>query len=301
MNNATTNAHLRTYTWLVRREFWENRAAWILPAVIGGLILIVAMFGHIQTDELPAVMNQAQLRAASPVLFGGIVSAFFVVMSVYSTWYLLDCLSAERKDKSILFWKSLPVSDTDTVLSKLFMGLIAIPVVYFAAADVTALGVAFVLSVRGGSALAPALWNLETWFQFQVFSLYAILTLAVWYLPLTGWLLLVSAWAKRAVSLWAIGAPILAMVLEIKLLGTNFLESSIQKHLGGYFPAAFFGQDHFTARVPFGDHPGAAPRSIWEFIDPVGFVTNPHTWIAVALGAAFVYGAIELRSRATEI
>jgi len=299
--NTVANNRLNTYVWLVRREFWENRAAWILPSVIGGLMLIVAIFGRIQTDDLPAVMNQDQLRAAGPVLFGGIVSAFFVVMSIYSAWYLLDCLSTERKDKSILFWKSLPVSDADTVLSKLFMGLFAIPLVYFAAADVTALGVAFVLSVRGGSQFAPALWNPQTWLQFQVFSLYAIIALALWYLPLSGWLLLVSAWAKRAVSLWAVGVPIVVIVLEIKLLGSNYLATIVQRHMGGFFPAAFFGEDHFTAHVPFGDHPNVAPRSIWEFIDPVGFVTNPRTWVAVALGAALVYGAIALRSRATEI
>ena len=98
--NIATNTVVRTYTWLVRREFWENRAAWILPTVIGGLMLVVAMFGHLQTDEFPAVMNESQLQAAGPVLFGGIVSAFFVVMSVYTAWYLLDCLSAERKETS---------------------------------------------------------------------------------------------------------------------------------------------------------------------------------------------------------
>ena len=299
--NAAAQRRVNTYVWLIRREFWENRAAWILPSVLGGLMLIVAMFGHIQSDEIPAIISPDQMQAAGPVLFGGIVSAFFVVMSIYSAWYLLDCLNAERKDRSILFWKSLPVSDADTVLSKLFMGLFAIPLVYFAVADVTALGVAFVLSVRGGSQFAPALWNPQTWLQFQIFSVYAIIALALWYLPLSAWLLLVSAWAKRAVSLWAIGLPVAVIVLEIKLLGSNYLATIVKNHLGGFFPAAFFGEDHFTARVPFGMKPNVAPRSIWEFIDPVGLVTNPRTWVAVGVGAVLVYGAIQLRSRATEI
>jgi len=295
------NTRLNTYAWLIRREFWENRAAWILPAVIGGLILIIAIFGHIQSDNIPPVTSPEQLRAAGPMLFGGVTSVFLVVMSIYSSWYLLDCLFAERKDRSILFWKSLPVTDAATVLSKLAMALIAIPLVYVAAADVTMLGVAFVLSVRAGSRLAPALWNPATWLQFQVFSLYAIVTLALWFLPFSGWLLLASAWAKRAVALWAILLPAAACVLEIKLVGSNYLATALKTHMGGYFPAAFFGQDHFTGRMPFGSDPHVAPTSIWEFIDPVGLLANPETWIAVALGAAFVYGAIILRSRATEI
>jgi ABC-2 type transport system permease protein len=299
--NARVNARLNAYTWLIRREFWENRAAWILPAVIGGLLLIVAMFGHIESDEIPADMNPDQIRAAGPILFGGVTSVFFIVMSVYSTWYLLDCLYSERKDRSILFWKSLPLSDADTVISKLLVGLIAIPLVYVAIGDLTMLGVAFVLSVRGGSHLAPALWNPAIWLQYQVFSLYAIVTLALWYLPFSGWLLLVSAWGRRAIALWAIFLPLAACFLEIKLLGTNHLGTALKAHLGGFFPAAFFGQDHFTSRLPFGTEHGAAPKSIWEFIDPVGFLTTPETWAAVAIGAAFVYAAIVLRSRATEI
>jgi ABC-2 type transport system permease protein len=292
---------MNAYLWLIRREFWENRAAWILPAVLGGFILIIAMFGDVQSSDIPAHMNPEQLKAAGAVVFLSIGFVFFLVMSVYSSWYLLDCLYAERKDRSILFWKSLPVSDAATVLSKLAMALIAVPLVYFALADATALGVAFVLSVRGGSRFASELWSPGTWLQFQILSLYAIVALALWYLPFTAWLLLASAWAKRAVSLWAILVPAAACVLEIKLLGSNHLASTLKAHFYGFFPVAFHGHRHFTARIPFGSEPAAAPGNIWEAIDPAGLLGNPETWAAVAVGAALVYAAIVLRSRATEI
>ena len=64
------------------------------------------------------------------------------------TWYLLECLYADRKDRSVLFWKSLPIPDTDTVLAKLFAGAIAIPLVYFIAADISTLLMAFIISIR---------------------------------------------------------------------------------------------------------------------------------------------------------
>ena len=95
-------------------------------------------------------------------------------MTIYSTWYLLDCLYADRKDRSVLFWKSLPISDTATVLSKLFIGLIAIPIVYFAAADLSTLLMAFIISVRAHSSLGSALWQPDLWLQLQVLWLYVI-------------------------------------------------------------------------------------------------------------------------------
>src|ERR1700753_3287424 len=142
-------------TWLIRREFWENRAIWLIPAVFGGLLLIAALFGRV---SIPQLTSPQESRVAAAAFQGIIGATFAVVMSVYSTWYLLDCLYTDRKDRSILFWKSLPISDTATVLSKLFVGLVAIPMVYFAAADAATLLAAFVLSVRAHSLPANALW-----------------------------------------------------------------------------------------------------------------------------------------------
>jgi hypothetical protein len=101
--------------------------------------------------------------------------------------------------------------------------------------------------------------------------------------------------------LWAILVPAAVCVLEIKLLGTNYLGSALKAHFTGFMPAAFHGENHFTARMPFGAEPNPAPRNIFEFIDPVGLLANPETWIAVAVGAALVYAAIVMRRRATEI
>ena len=78
----------------------------------------------------------------------------------------------------MLFWKSMPISDTATVLSKLFVGLIAIPLVYFAAADLATLLMAFMISVRATSrrGLAARFWQPELWLQLQVLWLYVIVT-----------------------------------------------------------------------------------------------------------------------------
>src|ERR1700688_4835450 len=130
---------MNDYAWLVRREFWENRAIWIVPAAIGVALTLAALFGNVQ---IPA-LSPPDSRALSGVVLFGFGVTFFVVMNIYATWYLLDCLYADRKDRSVLFWKSLPISDTTTVMSKLATALLVIPVVYFAAADLTALMMAF--------------------------------------------------------------------------------------------------------------------------------------------------------------
>jgi ABC-2 type transport system permease protein len=187
---------MNTYSWLIRREFWENRAIWIIPTVIGIALTLAALFGRVDVASLPPPSQTREYGGMVLFLFGVV---FFAVMSVYSTWYLLDCLHADRKDRSILFWKSLPVSDTATVLAKLLTGLLVIPFVYFLAADATTLLIAFIVSVRAGASVAGALWHLDVWLQLQVLWLYLIVTVAIWYLPFSGWLLVVSASAKRAV------------------------------------------------------------------------------------------------------
>jgi ABC-2 type transport system permease protein len=133
---------MNTSTWLIRREFWENRAIWMIPAVFGGLLILAALFGQVSIPKLTSPAEMHEAADAFQVIVGAM---FYVVMSVYATWYLLDCLYTDRKDRSILFWKSLPISDASTVMIKLLIGMVVIPLVYFVAADVTALIAAFIL------------------------------------------------------------------------------------------------------------------------------------------------------------
>jgi ABC-2 type transport system permease protein len=291
---------MNTYVWLFRREVWENRAIWILPVAVGALLLLICMFGTIQLDELPRQLNPEQLRVVAPMLLGGIGTGLFVIMLVYTSWYLMDCLYADRKDRSVLFWKSLPVSDTETVLSKLAMALLVIPLVYFVVADVTALGASFILSVRGGSVVTAALWHPVDWLELQVLALYAILTSALWYLPFSGWLLLVSAWAKKSVTLWAMLAPLVACYVEIKLIGTRLLWTAIISHMGNYGATAFHGDHNFTRTTMIEGDTLRTPGVITEFINPLGFISSAELWVGVLLGAAMVAGAIYLRHRHTE-
>jgi ABC-2 type transport system permease protein len=289
---------MNIYPWLVRREFWENRAIWIVPAAIGAALTLAALFGRVDFDPVTEVDKSRQLGGM--VLFGFGVT-FFAVMSVYSSWYLLDCLYADRKDRSILFWKSLPISDTATVLAKLFTALIAIPLVYFVAADVSTLLMAFIVSVRARSTVGSALWQPDVWLQLQVLWLYLIATTALWYLPFTGWLILVSAWARRAVMLWSILPPLAAFLLERWFFGTHVLGTALQARALGYLPHAFKEWANPSGWAASAlDRQTTAPVSVWHMLDPLGFLASPATWAGVVVGIAFIVGAIQLRLRRTE-
>jgi ABC-2 type transport system permease protein len=291
---------MNTAIWLVRREFWENRAIWMIPSVLGGLVILAALFGRIDLMMIP---SQVPSRAVGGGFLLAVGVTFFIVMSIYSTWYLLDCLYADRKDRSVLFWKSMPISDTATVVSKLATALIVIPVVYFAAADLTTLMMAFIISVRANSYLGGALWHVDLWLQLQVLWIYVIVTTAIWFLPIAAYLLVVSAWAKRAVMLWSILPPIALILAERWFLGSHVIARQLGERLAGYPGLAFHDDPGCCSWVTtvVDNDTIRTPTSIWGFFDAGGFFSSPETWIGAAIGVALIVCAIQLRTRRTEI
>jgi ABC-2 type transport system permease protein len=289
---------MNTSTWLIRREFWENRAIWVIPAVFGALLILAALFGQV---SIPKLTTQAEMHEAAGAFQVIVGAMFYVVMSVYATWYLLDCLYADRRDRSILFWKSLPLSDARTVLIKLLVGMILIPLVYFVAADATALIAAFILSIRARASLGSALWQADVWWDIQVLWLYCVVVTAIWYLPIAGWLMLMSAWAKRAVMLWSVLPPLVAYIFERVFFGTHVIGQTLTRRLTGLPAVAFNGAKHvWTQGSGVVDNSGL-PVRVWNLINPSGFFTSAETWIGAAVGIVLIVGAVQLRMRRSEI
>jgi ABC-2 type transport system permease protein len=290
---------MNTYSWLIKREFWENRAIWIVPTAIGAALTLAALFGKVDMNDMPAPDRARGIGAFVLFAFG---ITFFAVMNIYSTWYLLDCLYSDRKDRSILFWKSLPVSDTKTVLAKLVTGVFVIPLVYFIAADISTALMAFIVSIRAHSTVGTALWQPDLWLQLQVLWLYLIVTTAVWYLPFIGYLLVISAWARRAVMLWSFVPPLALYLLERWFFGTHMVGTLLQHRAFDYPAMVFHGaaNPHVWSTTVIGDGTTITPESVWRLLDPVEFVSSPATWIGVVVGIAFIIVAIQLRLRRTE-
>ena len=282
------SAVLTTYSWLIRRELWERRTVWMLPGIISIIVILLALFGRF---KFIGSDSPAPAWGLVPYLLSVI---FFCFAVVSASFYLLDCLYEDRRDRSILFWKSLPISDTDSVLSKLIMGLVVIPLVSFLVADFTALIASIVISVRESSMVSSQLWHGESWWNLQLLWLYIIGTAAVWYLPLAGWMMLVSATVKRAPILWAVLPFLLDGLIEHFFLGTQFLDRMIGRWIASY-PAAAINGHH----VEFTDA-GGIPTLLGHMLDLKAFLLDWRTWLSAVIGAALIFAAIQVRMRRTE-
>ena len=283
---AVIPATRRMY-WSLRRELWESRSIYIAPLAVAGLIL----FGFlISTIHLPSKMRtalaldpmQQHELLTQPYSFAAllIMATTFVV----AVFYCLDALHGERRDRSILFWKSLPVSDLTTVLSKASIPLVVLPLLTFAITVVTQWIMLLMSSaVLLGSGLSVAtLWTQLSFSQMSLMLLYHLVTVhALWYAPIFGWLLLVSAWARRAAFLWA-GLPVLAVALVEKIaFNTSHFAAILGNRMGG-------GAEAVTA-------PGSVPMDPMTHLTPGHFLSSPGLWIGLALTAAFLAAAVRLR------
>ncbi len=279
----------RPLYWSVRREIWENRAVYVAPLVAAA----VFVFGFlISTIRLPAKMhhvamldphNLHQLLAAPFDVIAGMVVATAFLVGVF---YSLDALQGERRDRSLLFWKSLPVSDRTTVLAKACIPLVVLPAVVFAIVMVTrVLMLAWSTIVLLGNAPAiVALWDQVKFVESSLALLYALVVLALWHAPIYGWLLLASAWAKRAAILWAT-LPLLAICAfeGIAFRSAHFAALLGDRVIGGYERAVGL---HALGGA------GGNPLSI---ITPVRFVISPGLWAGLVLAAVFLVAAMRLR------
>src|SRR5260370_3768516 len=201
-------------------------------------------------------------------------------------FYCLDALHGERRDRSILFWKSLPVSDLTTVLSKAIIPFVILPLIIF----VTTVVLQFIMLLMSSAVLlatgacVTTLWARLPLFQMQVVLLYGLIVLALWHAPIYAWLLLVSGWARRAAFLCAV-LPLLAIgILEKIAFNTSHFASLVKDRLMGFAPGAF----------DFNPHHSVAIDSLAQ-LTPGRYLSIPGLWMGLVFAAAFLAAAVRLR------
>src|ERR1700689_2296564 len=124
----------------IRREFWEHRALWLAPLGIADVLLVAAaVFGHFRLyiHDGQGLQEGSSVRRLYQFVLVGWAVPFYLPAGILASAYLLDCLYAERRDRSILFWRSMPVSDARAVLVKLAVGLLIVPLGAYALAALT--------------------------------------------------------------------------------------------------------------------------------------------------------------------
>lgn len=302
---------LRVWLMLLRRETWEHRAIVLAPAIVAGLTVLLMLAGLLQGQGLSrdgaglylaqglGLMSPDQREASLTVLLTGVVPMFALTMVIVILFYAVDALYSERRDRSILFWKSLPVTDTATVLAKLVTATMVIPlvtVVFVAITQVVTLLIA-TLMVWGAEGDA---WSL-VWVPAPLFSLwtllgYFMLAAAVWCTPVIGWLLLASAWARKAPLLWATLPVVIAGQLELLAFGTTGIYGLVGDRVVGVFRVAFRPDIRTLMQVDGeGGVQAVATDRLLALIDLPGLLSAPGLWFGLAVALVLVVLAIFVR------
>ncbi len=280
---------LQRLYWSIRRELWENRSIYIAPLAVAALIILAFTYSAFESPILNIQMhtpNGDTVVHSMPPLVPYDIAAAIIMGTTFlvAVFYCLDALYSERRDRSILFWKSLPLSDLTTVLSKAIIPIVLLPALTFILTVVTqSLMVLINLIALHARGVAGTPHDLPL-LQMSLLILYHVITVhALWYAPIYAWLLLVSAWARRAPLLWAVLPPIAVVVVEVIALHTTHVFTLLRYRFSGGPDSNIFGNMSAMGMNPLAQ------------LAPAHFFSSPGLWAGLALAAVFLAAAIQLR------
>ena len=288
-NQSQTGIVTRPLYWSTCREVWENRSIYVVPLIVAAVELLgfaVSTNGLAERRRAVLLLDPAKARAGIEVPYD--VAAMIMIFTVFvvGVFYCLDALYGERRERSILFWKSLPVSDLTTVLSKMTIPLLVLPVVAFAIIVCTQI----VMSVMTGVVLLvhgmspTTTWAHVPFFWNWLVLLYGLVAIVLWHAPIYGWALLVSGWARRATFLWAALPPLAIAIFEKITFNTSYVGALLKQRVFGFAPNAF-------------DFAGRHSPAVDSFIQltPGRYLSTPGLWIGLIVAAGFVLLAVRQR------
>lgn len=285
---AVIPASHRMY-WTVRRELWEYRSLYVAPLAVAAVFLFGFLISTIHLPSkmrLASTLNPMQQRELIEEPYNLAALLIMGTTFIVALFYSLDALHGERRDRSILFWKSLPVSDLTTVLSKASIPLLVLPLITFAVIVATQwIMLLFSTAILLGNGMRVAtLWTSLSVVPIWLTLLYHLVAIhGLWYSPFYGWLMLVSGWARRATFLWA-GLPLLAIgVVEKIAFNTSHFAALLQYRLIG-------GPDAVSSTAS-----GNAMMYPLTLVTLENFLISPGMWVGLAITAAFLAAAIRLR------
>jgi ABC-2 type transport system permease protein len=278
----------RPLYWSVMRELWENRSIVLGPLVVAGVVLfgfLISLFTLRSRIGALAALSTAKQQHVISMPFSYAVGLLTVTAFFLGAFYCLDALHGERRDRSILFWKSLPVSDRTAVLAKASVPLVLLPVlviliVFAVHVTILLLSSAVLLGSGGGLAL---FWARLPIVQMWVAIGYALVAIALWHAPIYAWLLFVSGWARRTPVLWALLPFAAISALEKVAFGTTYFGSFVKHRLLGWFTEGFGYAMKSESLEPL------------DAMTPLRFFGMPGLWIGLVVAAALLAAAVRMR------
>ncbi|MCP5089424.1 MAG: hypothetical protein GY949_00720 [Gammaproteobacteria bacterium] len=292
---------------LLKREVWEHRSIYVTPLAITSIVtlgtLAMLMFAGGFAKELDVaifgatnIAGDAERKVALTGFFVGTSWVFLLAAMVLTIFYTLDCLYAERKDKSILFWRSLPITDAEAVVSKLATAIVVIPLVTVIAIIATHIVNLVVTSIwvsAKGADAGHLIWGSVPLLDNWLAALIVTLASAVWMSPFVGWFLFVSAFTKRSPLLMAFMPLVLIPLLELIFLRSTVFAEAVFTRRGmiplfrGMDMEAFFDEESL--------HVNEEVVSLLAHLDVMQFLTSPSMWAGLVVCALFVTAAIYVR------
>lgn len=318
---------MKTFGWLLRREFWEHRGGFLWAPIIVGIVSLVLIAMGLVVGEVS--MHRANV---DPQLFGlehvqGALTAeqmqmlaqgleigmytmpgmIFVVSFFVLFFYCLGSLYDDRKDRSVLFWKSLPLSNVETVASKAVTALFVVPLI----ATLAAIATGFIFLVLISLYVAwygmnpfPLVWmQAGPWLAAGKMLAYIPIS-ALWALPSVGWLMLCSSWARGKPFLWALALPVGAGIVvswfdlmqSLTVPDAWFWKNVVARVLFSLMPGAWLDTSQIDDNF---DTPGDFLR-IFDLGTTYSALATPHLWIGVVAGLAMLAGAVYFRRKRDE-
>lgn len=291
---------------LIRREIWEHRAIYATPIVIAIVVTLLTLTGQVSISAFGDAVDLAIVGASNVdavhrrMVLTGILSVVTSVFAfgawIVTVFYSLDALYAERKDKSILFWRSLPITDAETVISKLLTAVVVIPLVTVAVIAVThLLNLVFIgiwVSIKGGDA-GHLVWGsaplLDNWGAAFIVTLAG----AVWMSPFIGWFMLVSALTKRMPLLMAFMPLIVIPLVEFIFLRTKVFATAVYSRQGSIPLFRDMDMESFfdEEKILLSDE----AVSLIAKLDVVQFLTSPSMWAGLLVCGLLTTAAIYVR------
>jgi ABC-2 type transport system permease protein len=295
---------MNRFVWLIRREIWEHKAIWIAPSVVIACLVLLVITGNVHLGPIGTMEGNATFGAFPPdvqqklllIAYAGLALVVDMVMGIIAFFYALDSLYADRRDRSVLFWKSLPLSDSETVLSKFAVATVVIPLVSllgaFVAQFVVAAGGSAKLAMSGMS--AGIMWQPEAILGGMTVAFLWCATAILWYAPVIAYLMLASAWAPKGPFLWAVLPPVAILLLERMVLYSQYVSDFIAGRLFGLYKLLGRREDGGIS-----DAAGASEITKLSNIDLVGslkeFYSSPDLWLGVVAAGLLLAAAMWVR------
>ncbi|QGX38776.1 hypothetical protein [Permianibacter aggregans] len=302
----------------IRKEFWEHKGSLVwVPAGLAVLLTVLVLwvviaaslkigdreYVTIESERIEfaeagkrlAEMPMEMREKVTVGMLNGVRSPFDGLLLLVTFFYFLACMYEERKDRSIYFWRSMPISDWHSTFSKVVTGVVIYPAIVLAAAAVVHLIVMIIGTIAAwnfGVSAWDTLWAPSALPVFWFKSLIGYWAMMLWAAPILMYFLLLGAATKRPL-LFAVLTPPAVMLVEKLLFDTHVFGTWLGERFRGI--AAILWQD----MQAMADGEPVFPNV--GYSQGAELLGNGQFWLGLVIAGLLMFGSVYARKRLQEV